>query len=274
MPVQGKFHILFPCFLYHLFCNSCLINCLSDFLIHLIYIQNYRIMVCLWVEWEFKVCLPCLVEYGYSTRNKSSGCFWLFLFCCCFLFFFYKKSKILFLHRFCYSFLQAWLNDASIAARRNKVPFEGDSNPWGKKNIAMNRMASIEEKRVLEHPWKQYNFITAVQVYSLAGRACPGSRRLWKQEGSCSGGLFTAEGSFCLLTQKPFLWITTASEAVSLLLINLVSTDVLLSWAQLHSGTHGHWPLGWKLPPPDKYRPRWQSVLDLLYCPKLNIHLG
>lgn len=69
-----------PRFLYHLFCNSCLINCLSAFLIHLIYIQNYRIMVCLWVEWEFNVCSPCITEDDYSGRNKSSGWFWLSLF--------------------------------------------------------------------------------------------------------------------------------------------------------------------------------------------------
>lgn len=69
-----------PRFLYHLFRNSCLINCLSAFLIHLIYIQNYRIMVCLWVEWEFNVCSPCIMEDDYSGKNRSLGWLWLSLF--------------------------------------------------------------------------------------------------------------------------------------------------------------------------------------------------
>lgn len=49
---------------------------------------------------------------------------------CFFFFLFLKKKKNIFLHRFCCLFLQALLNDARmIAARRGRIPFEGDSNP-------------------------------------------------------------------------------------------------------------------------------------------------
>jgi len=69
------------------------------------------------------------MEYGYSTRNKSSGWFWLFLLLFFFFLFFFQYSSS-FTPQVLLLSLQAFPDDARIiAAGRGRIAVEGDSNP-------------------------------------------------------------------------------------------------------------------------------------------------